>query len=359
MRPAGIPLAQRKYIFDTQASFEDVFTLRTRLFDMTGDKILIHLRYKAAALATASFLIGTSACAQTPYPTKPIHFVVPFAAGGESDIVARRIATKLSALRGYTVIVDNLPGAGGNLGADKALREPADGYTLLVISGAYAANAAVTKPNSDPVAAIQPVIQFSTQPSVLVANLKYNSVAELLDQARKSPGSVNYGSAGIGSLGHLSNENFAMVTGVSLNHIPYKGTSGAVIDLAGGQIDMMFAGVTGARALAKGGKIRMLAVTSPNRLSVLPEIPTLKESGIAYESQLWHGLVATKDVPPSIIEKLNADLNAVLRDPDVIAKFNAELLTPVGGTPKAFKDVITSELDRLQRIVKATNVKPQ
>ncbi len=320
---------------------------------------MIRLLRRLTVLASATLLIPVLASAQGTYPSKPVHFVVPFAAGGESDIVARQIATKLGALRGYTVIVDNFPGAGGNLGAEKALKEPADGYTFLVISGAYAANAAVTKPNFDPVAVIQPVIQFSTQPSVLVTNLKYTSVQQLLDTARKSPGTVNYGSAGIGSLGHLSNENFAMVTGVSLNHIPYKGTSGAVTDLAGGQIDMTFAGVTGARALAKGGKIRMLAVTSPKRLPVLPDVPTLLESGISYESGLWHGLVASKGVPVSIIEKMNADLNAVLRDPDVVSRFNAELLTPAGGTPKAFKEVITNELDRLQRIVKAANVKPQ
>lgn len=307
----------------------------------------------------ATTFVSSVAFAQDAYPSKPIHFVVPFAAGGESDIVARQIAIKLAALRGYTVIVDNYPGAGGNLGAEKALKEPADGYTLLVISGAYAANAAVTKPKSDPIAAIQPVIQFSSQPSVLVANLKYNSVAELLDQARKSPGSVNFGSAGIGSLGHLSNENFALVTGISLNHIPYKGTSGAAADLAGGQIDMMFAGVTGASALAKGGRIRVLAVTSPKRLSALPDIPTLLESGVSYTSSLWHGLVASKHVPPAIIQKLNSDLNAVLRDPEMASKFNAVLLTPVGGTPKEFRDVIISELDRLKRIVKAADVKPQ
>ena len=189
------------------------------------------------------------------------------------------------------------------------MKEPADGYTFLVISGAYAANAVVTKPAFDPVAAIQPIIQFSSQPSVLVANSKYASVGELLDKARKSPGSINYGSAGIGSLGNLSNENFALVAGVSLNHIPYKGTSNAVTDLAGGQIDMMFAGVTGARALAKGGKIKMLAVTTPKRIPVLPEVPTLIESGVAYESSLWHGLVASKDVPATIVERMNSDLN--------------------------------------------------
>lgn len=188
-------------------------------------------RFALVAAATFAPLVW----AQDNYPSKPIHFVVPFSAGGESDIVARQIATRLGALRGYTVIVDNFPGAGGNLGAERALKEPADGYTFLVISGAYAANAVVTKPSFDPVAAIQPIIQFSSQPSVLVATSKYASVGELLEKARKSPGSINYGSAGIGSLGNLSNENFALVAGVSLNHIPYKGTSGAVADLAGGR----------------------------------------------------------------------------------------------------------------------------
>ena len=314
-------------------------------------------RALALALVAATIKVPVStAWAQNAWPTKPIHFVVPFSAGGESDIVARQIATRLGALRGYTVIVDNYPGAGGNLGAEKALREPADGYTLLVISGAYAANAVVSRKSSDPLAAIQPIVQFATQPSVLVSSLKYATVGELLDKARKSPGSINYGSAGIGSLGHFSNENFAQVTGVKLNHVPYKGNSGAIADLASGQIDLMFAGVTGARALAKGGKVRMLAVTTPRRIATLPDVPTLAESGVHYESSLWHGLVASKDVPPAVVEKLNADLNAVLRDPDIVARFNSELLTPVGGTPNDFRKVIQGDLDRLRQIAKVANI---
>lgn len=306
----------------------------------------------------ASFALAAHlAFAQNTYPAKPIHFVVPFSAGGESDIVAREIASKLTVLRGYPVIVDNFPGAGGNLGTEKALKEPADGYTFLVISGAYAVNAVLSKPSFDPIAGIQPVIQFGSQPSVLVANLKYANVGELLDKARKSPGSINYGTAGIGSLGHLSNENFAMVAGVKLNHIPYKGNSGAIADLAGGQIDMMFAGVTGAVALAKGGKVRMLAISTSKRIPALPEVPTLIESGVSLDSGLWHGLVTSKDVPPAIVEKLNADLNAVLRDPEIVAKFAKTLLTPIGGTSNQFKDVIQKEIERAQRIVKATNIK--
>ena len=299
------------------------------------------------------------AWAQSDYPAKPIHFVVTFQAGGESDIVARLIATRLSALRGYTVVIDNFPGAGGSLGAEKALREPPDGYTFLVISGAYASNAVYFKTPPDPMAVIQPVIQFSSQPSVLVANSKYSTLKELLDKARAAPGSINYGTAGVGSLGQFSNENFAMVTGLKLNHVPYKGNSGAIADLAGGQIDMVFAGVTGARALAKSGKVRMLAVSTPQRIAALPDVPTFAENGVPYESSLWHGLVASKDVPPAIVEKLNADINAVLRDPEIVARFEAQLLTPVGGTPAQFKEVIQDDLKRLQEIAKAANIKAE
>ena len=307
-------------------------------------------------LLTASALVAPIASAQGTYPTKPIHFVVPFSAGGESDIVAREIANKLTALRGYTVIVDNFPGAGGSLGTEKALKETADGHTLLVISGAYAVNAVLNK-RADAMTRIQPVIQFGSQPSVLVANRKYGTLNALLEKARNSPESINYGTAGIGSLGHLSNENFAMVAGVKLNHIPYKGNSAAIADLAGGQLDMMFAGVTGAMTLAKGGQVRILAVSTSKRIPVLPEVPTLVESGVSLESGLWHGLVASKDVPPAIVEKLNADLNAVLRDPEIVVKFNKSLITPIGGTSAQFKEVMQLEMERAQRIIKTANIK--
>ena len=296
---------------------------------------------------------------QAQYPSKPIHFIVPFQAGGESDIVARQIANKLSAMRGYVVIVDNFPGAGGNLGAEKALREPADGYTMLVISGAYAGNAVVSKPAFDPVSAIQPVIQFTRQESVLVANAaKFKTMAELIDAAKMAPETINYGSAGVGSLGHLSTENFAYNAGIKLNHIPYKGTSGAISDLAGGQTDMMFAGLTAAKALAKSGQIRILAIGGAKRLPDMPEVPTFAESGLPkFETNLWHGLVASKDVPSSIITKLNTDINAVLRDPEIVARYRFDNVSPVGGTPAQFKELIRGDMDRLKQIVKIANIK--
>ena len=295
-----------------------------------------------------------------PYPSKPIHFVVPFSAGGESDIVARHIANRLAVLRGYTVIVDNYAGAGGNLGAERALREPADGYTMLVISGAYAGNAVMQKPAFDPVAAIQPVIEFASQPSVLVANPKFKTLGDLLDQARKSPGSIKFGSAGVGSLGHLAGEDFALHARVKLDHIPYKGTSGAITDLAGGQTDMVLSGITAAEAMARTGKVRILAIGGDRRDPRLPDVPTFAEAGIAdFQTGLWHGLVAAKNVPPAVVAQLNSDINGVLRDSEVASRFAAIGLTPVGGTPEQFTKAIRDDMRRWQGVVKAAGLSPQ
>lgn len=312
-------------------------------------------------LATLCAVAASSAWSLDAYPTKPVRFVVPFAAGGESDIVARLVSTKLQA-RGYTVLVDNRPGAGGNLGAEQALRDPPDGYTLLVISGAYAGNAVVMKPSFDPLGAIQPIAQFSRQPSVLVVSTAsgFKTLKELIDKARQSPGTITYGSAGVGSLGNLAGEYFASAAGVKLMHIPYKGTSGGMTDLAGGQIDMMTSGITAARSLAKSGKIRVLAISGAKRLPELPEVPTFAEAGVPdFEIGLWHGLVASKDVPAPIVSKLNADVNEALRDPEIQSRFTADALTPVGGTPEQFRGVIRGDMERWRRIVKEANIKVQ
>ena len=310
-------------------------------------------------LLSAAAAFAPLVFAQGQFPTKPVRFIVPFAAGGESDIVARQIANRLSS-RGYTIVVENVPGVGGNLGAEKALREPADGYALLVISGAYAGNAVISKPSFDPIAAIQPIVQFTRQPSVLLATPSYKTLQDLVDKAKRAPGTINYGSAGVGSLGHLSSEYFASAAGIKINHIPYKGTAPAITDLAGGQLDMMLSGLTAARALAKSGQVRLLAIGGDKRIAELPDVPTFIEGGVTgFETNLWHGLVGQKDVPPAIVAKLNADINAVLRDPEITARFGADAVTPVGGTPEQFRQVIRTDLERWQRIVKQANIKPQ
>lgn len=312
-------------------------------------------------LAALCALAAPAAWSAEAYPAKPVRFVVPFAAGGESDIVARLVATKLQS-KAYTVVIDNRPGAGGNLGAEQALREPPDGYTLLVISGAYAGNAVAMKPSFDPLGAIQPIVQFSRQPSVVVVSTAsgFKTLKELTDAALLSPGKITYGSAGVGSLGNLAGEYFASAAGIKLMHIPYKGTSGAMTDLAGGQIDMMTAGITAARPLAKSGKIRILAVSGNKQIAELPGVPTFAESGLSnFEIGLWHGLVASKSVPQSVIVKLNADVNEVLRDAEVQSRFALDAMTSVGGTPQQFGDVIRGDMERWRRIVKEASIKVQ
>ena len=299
----------------------------------------------------------TPAYAQAGYPSKPIRFIVPFAPGGESDIVARHLANTLTKLKGYPVIVENVPGAGGSLGVEKGLREAPDGYTFIVISGAFAANAVASGKKEDPLVTIQPVIQFGSQPSVLIANKKHTGLAELLDKARKAPGALNYGTAGIASLGHFSNEAFSQAARVKLTHIPYKGSGPAVNDLVSGQIDMMFAGVSAAQAAVSTGNVRILAVTTTNRVPELPGIPTLMENGVPYVGSLWHGLIAAKGVPAPIITKMNADMNTVLRDPETITSLKLLMLTPAGGSPREFGQVIAGELERLKQIAAVGDIR--
>ena len=278
----------------------------------------MNLRRRALLLSCCAALCPPAfGQAGARYPAKPIKMVVPFAPGGGSDTMARLISQKLSESFGYTIVIDNKPGAGGNLGAEAALREPADGYTLLVISGSYAGNAILNKPAFDSLGAIEPVVQFTREPVVLVAGpSSFKSLGELVAEAKKNPGSIAYGTSGVGGLAHLSTEYFASVAGVKLTHVPYKGTGQSLVDLAGGQIQMILGGTTSIAPLAKGGKVRALAVAAPARLTSMPDVPTFAEQGVTnFRADLWHGLVVPKGVPADVIAKLNADINAVLRSP--------------------------------------------
>jgi tripartite-type tricarboxylate transporter receptor subunit TctC len=311
-------------------------------------------------LASAIALCLPALAQPVAYPGKPVKFVVPFASGGGSDTMARLIAQKLNERFGYTVIVDNRPGAGGNLGAEAALREPADGYTLLVISGSYAGNAVVREPSFDPIAAIQPIVQFSHEPIVFVVGptSPVKSLKDLVANAKRNPGMVTYGSSGVGGLAHLSTEYFASLAGVKLNHIPYKGTSGALVDLAGGQIDFFLGGTTSVNGLVKGGKVRPLAVASSARISSMPTVPTLAEQGFAsFKGDLWHGLAAARNVPAAVVVKLNRDINAVLQLPEIKARLATDDVAPAGGTPEAFAEVIRSDMERWRAVVKQANIK--
>jgi tripartite-type tricarboxylate transporter receptor subunit TctC len=318
------------------------------------------MKYLRSSILIALVAVAATASAQVPpYPSKPIKMIVPFAPGGGSDTFARLIAQKLNEKRGYSIIVDNKPGAGGNLGAESALREAPDGYTLLVISGSYAGNAVLNKPAFDPMGAIEPVVQFTREPIVLVASAesKYKSLADLVAAAKAKPESIAYGTSGVGGLAHLASEYFASVAGIKMTHIPYKGTSAALVDLSGGQIQMMLSGSSSVSALVKGGKARALAVAAPQRLPSMPDVPTFAEQGVKnFRADLWHGLVVKKGTPKAIVDKLNADINAVLRSPELVEKFAEVDVAPAGGTPAQFRNVIQSDMARWKTIVHQANI---
>lgn len=326
--------------------------------NITRRQILVAACATTACVAALS--TSAPAIAQAKYPSKPVKFIVPFGTGGGTDAMARLIAQKLNEKHGYTIVVENKAGAGGNLGAEAALREPADGYTLLVISSSYSVNAVLNKPSFDPVTAIEPVIQFSREPVVLAvgANTPYRTVAEFVAAAKANPDKVAFGSSGSGGLAHLAGEYFNALAGIRITHVPYKGTGAAVVDLVGGQIQMLMAGITSFAPLAKSGKLRLLAVGAPQRLASQPNVPTFAESGMPqYRADIWHGLVAAKGTPRDIVAKLNADVAAVLRLPEIQARFTHDDLTSVGGTTQQFGETIRSDMEQWRTVVKQANIK--
>jgi len=260
--------------------------------------------------------------------------------------------------KGYKVIVDNKPGAGGHLGTEAALREPADGHTLLAISPSYAYNAIIYKPDFDALGAIQAVVQFTQSPGVLVvpASSRFKNLQDFIVAAKQAPGQITYGSGGIGSLGHFSAEYFADAAGIKLKHVPYK--TGVLNDLLAGHIDMMPAGSSNVRTLVKNDRVRVLVVSWPTRLPEYPDAPTFAEAGMpTVEVDVWQGLVASKDVPMQIVVKLNSDINEVLRDSALRARLAEAGLIPVGGTREHFRQVVANEFERWQRIAKTAGIK--
>jgi tripartite-type tricarboxylate transporter receptor subunit TctC len=286
-----------------------------------------------ATLLAASAL----APAQDTYPSRPIKLVVPYAAGGPADMLARTVAEKLATRLGQPVVVDNRGGAGGHLGGEQVARAPADGYTLMLGTIAHNGAAKLYKNlRYDPVTELQPVILLAESPSVLVVGpkLQARSVGELLAMARAEPGKLTYGSAGNGSAMHMAAELFKYQTRIEYTHVPYKGGAPAMADLLGGQIDMLFESLGTAHPYIKAGKIRPLAVTGSTRSPSLPDVPTVAEAGVAgYSSVPWYTISVARGVPPAIVNKLNAEINAVLRLPEVAQRWDALGIMPLGGTP--------------------------
>jgi tripartite-type tricarboxylate transporter receptor subunit TctC len=296
------------------------------------------------------------------YPTKPIRLVVPFPAGGTTDILARAAAQKLTEAWGQTVIVDNRPGAGGNIGSELVAKSAPDGYTLeMGTVGTHAINASLyAKMPYDHVKDFVPVILVAGVPNVLVVHpsVPVHSVAELIAYAKANPGKLNFASSGSGTSIHLSGELFKVMAGVQMTHVPYKGSAPAVQDLLGGQVQLMFDNLPSSLPHIKAGKLRALAVTSATRASALPDVPTVAEAGLpGFEASSWFGVLAPAGTPPAIVAKLNAEIAKWLATPEAKEKLSAQGANIAGGTPEDFAKHIAGETTKWARVVKESGAK--
>jgi len=302
--------------------------------------------------------------AQPAYPVKPIRLVVPFAPGGSTDTIARLIGQKLDEGLGQQVIIDNRPGAGGNLGVDYVAKSAPDGYTLIFGHvGTFGFGPSLyAKLPYDPIRDFAPVALFAMVPNMLVVHpsLPANSVKELVALARARPGQLNYGSSGNGSASHLATEYFKLLSKTDITAIPYKGTGPLVTDLIAGQTSLTITGVPPLYPHVQSGRLRALAVGSVKRLPLLPSLPTIAEAGVpGYESSTWFGPLAPAKTPREIIVRLNVELMKMLQRPDVRARFAAEGIEALGSTPEEFGTYIKSEIERWSRVIKAAHVRPE
>jgi len=312
-------------------------------------------------LTVLCLALASTAWAQ-PYPSRPIRIIVPFVPGGNVDITARTVAPALGDALGQPVVVENRPGAAGMVGAQAMMSSPADGYTLMMGSNSSLAVAPNLYPSwpYDPVKGIAPISNLAITPFVLVVKLGLpaQSLAEFVKLAKEKPGQLSMASGGNGSSNHLVGELFQMMTGLKLSHVPYKGTGAALVDLAGGQVDLLFDQASSTVPNVRGGKIRALAVASSSRQSALPDTPTFAEAGLRdFEIDNFTGLVGPAGMPADAVAKLHAAAVKALATPQVRERFASLGVQPVGDTPEQFSAVIREDLARWSRVIKSAGVK--
>ena len=316
-----------------------------------------------ASVSLALALFAGAAIAQA-YPAKPIRMIVPFPPGGGTDIAARTIANKLSEDVKWTFVVENKPGAGGNLGVEQAVKSPADGYTLVIgQTSNLAINPALhAKLPYDPLRDLIPVALIVSAPVVFVvaASSRYTSLGDLLAAAKTDPGGVTFASPGNGTVSHLAGELLQRAAGVKLTHVPYKGASQALTDTLGGQVQSFMSSVPSALSQIRAGRLRAIAVSSATRARELPEVPTIAEAGYkGFEASTWYGLLAPARTPAPIIARLNAEVNRALKTPEVRERLAAEGGEALGGSPEQFASFLKAEHAKWGRVVKESGAKAE
>ena len=318
-------------------------------------------RVAIAIFALASFSAGALAAQQ--YPMRPIRLIVPFAPGGGTDITARAVAQKLSESWGQTVVADNRAGANGTIGVDITAKSAPDGYTIAMISSSHAVNVGLyTKMPYDLLKDLTPVTQATSQPYVMVIHpsVPAKSVKEFIAYAKTKPGGVNYGSSGTGGISHLGGALLASIAGIEMVHIPYKGGAPSTLDLIAGQIQMQLGTLLLTGPHIKSGKLRVLAVTTPQRWPGTPELPTMQEAGVpGFAITQWYGMIAPAKTPPAIVNKLSKEISRLLHQPDVKEKLAADGSDAVGSTPELFGAHIKAEAAKYAKVVKQIGLKAE
>jgi tripartite-type tricarboxylate transporter receptor subunit TctC len=314
------------------------------------------LRPLVAMLAAATLTVLSAGATAADYPTRPVKIIVPFAAGGPADIYARIVAQQLQKSLGQSFIIDNRPGAGSIIGTDVAAHSPADGYTLLLMSNTQTVNESLFKKKPFVLmrdfVAVAP-INYSDLVLVVKPSIPANNLHELIQLAKEKPGALSFASSGPGTPYHMAGELFKSMAGVSILHVPYKGSSGARTDVLGGQVDMMFDAVTTMRDFIRTGKVKAIATTGKTRSAVLPDVPTVAESGVqGYEAVIWLGLMAPKNTPQAIVDKLNAEITKIVTKPEIQEAWKMQGAIPMTMTPSQFTQYLNADIEKWARIVK-------
>ena len=314
------------------------------------------------SLATAA----AAACAVSPsafaleYPAKPVRLIVGVAAGGANDTVARLVAQPLSERLGQPVVVENRPGAGGNIGLEGAANAPPDGYTLLFAASSYVIGVSfLDKANVNFMRDIAPVTGLARGPLIMEVNPSFpaRTIPEFIAYAKANPGKINMASAGLGNTTHVAGELFMMLTGTKFTHVPYRGGAPAVADLIGGQVQLYFDGVSGSLDHVRSGRTRALGVTTAQRAQVLPDVPSIAEFVPGYEAGGWYGIGVPKNTPTEVIDRLNSEINAAVADPKLKGRLAELGYATFGGSPAEFASMIAQEVDKWAKVLKFAGIK--
>ncbi len=309
---------------------------------------------------TAIALSAVSAWGQSAYPNRAIRMVAPFAPGGASDFIARLLAPKLSERLGQTIVVDNRSGAGGTIGFEITVRAAPDGYTLMIASSSYATNAAVTpKLSFDPIKDVTPISLVGVAPLVLVVHpaVQARSIGELIALAKAQPGRLKFGSSGTGASPHLAGELFNASAGINLLHVPYKGSGPALIDTLSGQIDMTFISMLVVRSHINAGRLRLLGVGTPQRAKALPDVPAIAETLPGFESTSWYTVMGPARMPPTLVARLNREVNALANSPEVADRLASDTVEPKALSPEATAKHVADEITRWKTVAQRAGIR--